>query len=373
MGGNAIKKNGSSICGRLSRSSYERVKSYVLSILKPNFTCEIVLELPGKDSYGDIDILCVANQPTNVRDFITKTFEITDASHIVKNGYVASFAFECVKLDIMETQYFQIDLINVGTVEHMEMARFYFSYGDVGSIIGRISNYHGMKFGDEGLWCDVYTTTAYPDKEFDVRNGVGKIMLTNNPKMICDYFGYDYNFWKNEIPKLSTKEETKVIFDWLKSTRFFDPKMFMFLNSDHRARQELRPFYRNFLEYVGVTEVGKADGNDSKEGETGGKERNRQLEAIRYFGKEKDLEKLIKDIEIRKQRQEKFSGSQIIMYFKDLRNIEIKDKEVGEKIVNFKTFCLNKTKLQTWEIFLDTVDKDTVDAFMHEFVQRSNF
>ena len=34
-------------------------------------------------------------------------------------------------------------------------------------------------------------------------------MLSNNPKIICDFFGYDYNFWKNEIPKLTTKEEIK--------------------------------------------------------------------------------------------------------------------------------------------------------------------
>ena len=37
MGGNAIKKNGESICGRLQKAQYEIIKEYILSIMRKYF------------------------------------------------------------------------------------------------------------------------------------------------------------------------------------------------------------------------------------------------------------------------------------------------------------------------------------------------
>jgi hypothetical protein len=405
MGGNAIKKNGKSICGRLPKAQYEIVKEYILSILKNHFVCEIVLELPNKESYGDMDILYCQNcqncqncqydkeSDKNIimRDFIKTKFDVLDISHIVKNGYVMSFAFDCSKIFGLssESQYFQIDLLRMVSVEHINMSRFYFSYGDVGSIIGRMSNYYGMKFGDEGLWCDVYEQTVFPTLQFDVRKSVGKLMLTSDPREICDFFGYDYDVWKNEIPKLANvnfltdynpkldksceifpdiPKSHKFIFDWLISSRFFDKQMFLFLNSDHRDRQETRPFYKNFLRYIGIIDVGHAS---SSEGESGGVDRNRQPEAIKYFKKEEDIQKLLQIIERKKMHQSKFSGSQLILCFKELCNNEVKDKDVGEKICLFKKYCIEKTKCATWEEFLDNYEKKVIDEYLQEFVLMS--
>jgi hypothetical protein len=278
------------------------------------------------------------------------------------------------------------------SIESMEMSRFYFSYGDFGSIVGRMSNFYGMKFGDSGLWCDVYEQTLDPTLAFDVRKTIGKVILSTNPGEICDFFGYNYDIWKIEIPKLmidtnfltnyspkldencekfpDIPKSHKFIFDWLISSRFFDSRMFLFLNADHRRRHDLRPFYMNFLKYIGIADVGKAS---AMEGESGGVDRNLQLEAIHHFKKGPELDALLKDVNRKKAHQSKFSGAQLIVRFKKHLGIELKDKEIGPKISLFKQYCTERSKCESWEEFLDNHDKNLIDEFLDNFVTASHF
>lgn len=394
MGGNAIKKDGKSICGRLPKAQYEIVRKFVLSVLRKHFICEIVLELPGKESFGDMDVLYNGGDAAKIVDmsyFIKNYFEVSDSTHIFKNGYVLSFALDCSKFfdtSYLETKYFQIDLLCMESTESIEMARFYFAYGDFGSLIGRMANYYGLKFGERGLWCDVYEQTVKPTLPFDVRKTLGKVFLSSNPRNICHFFGYDYDSWKDEIPKLTDPEflanyapkldenceifpdipkSYKFIFDWLISSRFFDDKMFLFLNTEHRSRQEKRPFYKSFLEYLGIYEVSHASVTG---GESGGVHLNRQSEAIHYFKKTDDLEILLKDLDRKNNHQSKFSGSHLIACYKDRSGIELENKVVGLKISLFKKFCTEKSKCNNWEDFLDKNDKSVVDEYLREFVTK---
>ena len=146
MGGNAIKKNGKSICGRLNKIDYEKIKSHVIQLLAQNHIyCEVVMEVPGKESFGDMDIMYIpTNTICDMKKFLMDKLNISEVKHVVTNGYVMSCAFDCAPFGI--EQYFQLDFLNMGTYEHIEMGRFYFSYGDIGSILGRICNYWGLKF-----------------------------------------------------------------------------------------------------------------------------------------------------------------------------------------------------------------------------------
>jgi hypothetical protein len=363
MGGNAIKKDGKSICGRLMKNKYNSMKNFVFSILSPCFVCEIVRELPGKEDFGDMDVLFVGNPNINdMRAFIKNKFNVNDPSHIVSSGEVISFA---LALDTEPNQYFQIDLIRVSSIEYFDMARFYFSYGDVGSIIGRISNYHGLKFGDAGLWCDLF------DVE-DTKKIVGKIMLSSNPKEICDYMGFNYDFWKSEIPKLTTREDHKIIFDWLKSSWMFDIKIFTCLNLKHRNRQAHRPFYRDFLEYNGIFDddivsAGAVIDTTTKEHR---KKSNIQNEAIKYFKKENTLKLLLDKIELKKLRQSKFSGIQLITAY-EKKKIVIIGSDIGKIIKLFENHCLGKTQTNSWEEFLDIHTKEEINDFVDEFVNET--
>lgn len=375
MGGNAIKKDGKSICGRLPKPIYEKIKQHILTILQSHdIICEIVLELPGKDSFGDIDVLFVPNpQIQDMWKFVSEKFDITDPSHIVRNGYVMSCAFDCKNFghSALESDdsvpYFQIDFLNMQTVEHMKMARFYFSYGDIGAIIGRISNFYGMKFGDHGLWCDLYKNTVSPNLPFDVRKTIGKVMLSTNPREICEFMGFDYDYWKNEIPKLTTKEDHKYIFEWLTKAKFFKKEMFNHLNSAHRDRQETRPFYGKFLESIGITHIDKAN---TENGETGGANHNYQPQAIVHFDKTQEMEQLVFEVELGKSRQAKFSGKDLIEAFQK-KDIKLEGKEVGEKIKLFKNYCLEKVEMDEWNNLLDARQRDGILDFVTQYVTGS--
>jgi hypothetical protein len=376
MGGNAIKKNGKSICGRLSSNHYNTVKNFVLQKITQNFVAEIVLELPGKEDFGDMDILVIPTTEFNdLRSYITTTFNINDKSHIVSNGYVMSFALDIsfFNFENCDCQYFQIDLLRIKNPSELDMARFYFSFGDIGAIIGRISNWYGMKFGDAGLWIDVFESTVFNDCELDIRKTVGKIMLSNNPREICNFLGYDYDFWKNTIPLMTQKEDHIEIFKWLSSSRFFDKTMFSSLNHDHRERFIHRPFYKRFVMFI----MGKDDPIDGDIimsiqhgstlfGEMGGLLCNKQSEAIKYFQKENEVSELVASIKLREERQSKFSTKTLIDEFQKYgKNLD--GKEIGIQLSLFKDFCKNKYICSSWEEFVDNNTKHNIDNFIMEF------
>lgn len=363
MGGGAIKnqKTGQSVTQRLKKDKYEIIKQYVLHILKShNIICEVVLELPGKQDFGDLDILYVKNNELNMREFIKETFNCKQDNYIVSNGEVMSMAFDCS--DILNAQiYFQLDFIKVQTIEHLETSRFYFLYGDIGSILGRTFNYYGIKYGDRGLWCEVFESTAYPNKTMDVRNTIGKIFFTDNIHKICDLAGLEYDYWKNEIPKLTSKQDYIYIFKWIINSKLFDKDMFKNLNSDHRARFNLRPFYKEFVEYIGITEINNADAQIS---ELGSCRHNKQMEYITFFNKTKELEELIKKRKLNEERKTKFAGSDLI----GLYDVKLTGKEIGNKISLVKNYCISKTNAKDWEDFIDGNTREQILVYVQEFV-----
>jgi len=90
------------------------------------------------------------------------------------------------------------------SIEKIPTYKFFFSYGDFGSIIGRIANYYGLKFGHEGLWLNMMKSTVEcilnssknnDFDNFDIRQIVARIDLTSNPIKICDFLSYDYDRW----------------------------------------------------------------------------------------------------------------------------------------------------------------------------------
>jgi hypothetical protein len=55
--------------------------------------------------------------------------------------------------------YYQIDLIKCKNLKNMISSKFYFSYGDLGGILGTILKYYGITFGSVGLWCNIKKET----------------------------------------------------------------------------------------------------------------------------------------------------------------------------------------------------------------------
>jgi hypothetical protein len=298
MGGNALKKVNTI---RIDPINYQRIKIIIMDKLKAlGFVVSDIIEAPGKESYGDLDLLywkddlgssnSHGKSGTDIKKIIKDTF---NPNEMVSNGEVLSWDFE----------NFQIDLIKCSSLEQMTYAQFYFSYGDLGSILGRFCNYHGLKIGHRGFWINVYECTIYNDKPLDVTRNFGEILLTSSPKETCEFLGLEYSKWLEGFQNLES------IFNWIIKSKYFVAKIYQELNADHMRRAKIRPMYMKFLEFVGMNPLK----NNDKPKPTLSKIRfNMQPEAIKYFNKENELLKIKKQIEFNQVVRTKFSGKKLL-------------------------------------------------------------
>jgi hypothetical protein len=146
-----------------------------------------------------------------------------------------------------------------------------------------------------------------------------KMDLTDDPEEFCKFVGLDYN----KFNSLSTVNE---IYDYIKSCKFYDDSIFSTSNLEKQ-----RPFFTNFLKYIGVDTIG---GNKKVY-------KNLQLDSIKYFNKEDEYNKLLKELAIKKEIKEKING-------KYLLDIGIEPKKIGPIMKIFKEkyeteFILNNT------------------------------
>ena len=306
MGGHALKKV---ITTRKNNEEYQKIKKAIIDLLQiENLKIDFPYEVPGKETFGDLDIIYQSEPTIDIREIVTRLF---NPQEIVTNGDVLSFNYGD----------FQIDMIKC---INLEFAKFYFSYGDFGAIVGRIVNNYGFKFGHEGFWVNVYTDE---NDNFDVRHSFGKIMLTTNPKELCTFLEIDYDRWE----KLNSMED---IFDYIKSLKLFKPDIFEILNYDHNRRAKARPMYMKFLDYINV-EIQRGGLHINE---------NLQKEGIKYFNKEEEYNNLFVELRRKKEISEKFNGKILI-------ELGVEQKKLGMIIKMFKEkydedWILNNTKEQ---------------------------
>lgn len=291
MGGHALKNTKIT---RKNKDEYLEIKKEVSEKLSKILTIDFSPEVPDKESFGDLDVLYISNENNgNIKDIIIKLF---NPSEIVSNGDIISFDY----------REFQIDLIKC---KHINFAKFYLSYGDFGAIIGRMVNYYGFKFGHEGFWINVYVDE---DNIFDESHSYGKIVLTTNPEEMCKFIGLKFEEWNN----FKTKED---IFNFIKSSKYFKPEIFESLKNTHHRRARIRPFYLEFMESIGITEI--KGGTHYTE--------NHQMEGIKYFNKEKEFKEIFEQINRKLEIRKKFNGKMLI-------DMGIENKKIGMIMKKFK-------------------------------------
>ena len=101
-----------------------------------------------------MDILYVSQDNINIINYIK---EIFNPKEIYKNGDVISFSYE---INSFSEEYFQIDLIKCeNESEKLSMSKYYYSYGDLGNILGRITKKYDIRFGHKGLFINLLDET----------------------------------------------------------------------------------------------------------------------------------------------------------------------------------------------------------------------
>ena len=364
MGGHALNKV---IASRINLEQYHKVKSDLEEKFSHYLKLEFTIDVPGKIDFGDVDMLYMVKSINNgndlnadIKDFdiVQLINQIYNPVEIVANGPVCSFAYY---LDEGVDTYFQVDLIKV---EDLPMSRFYFSYGDLGGIIGRMTQHKSITYGSRGLWVHPNQETLgkfLSTNQLDLQVNISmdsiiksiqpNIILTNKPDKICEYIGLDWDKW---VIGFSSKQE---IFEWIKSSSWFRLDSFRALDYEHRHRVNSRPMYQEFFKYIFANEPNFTieKGNSSKYINN-----NFQLESLEYFEKSNELKKEIIEIEKRLLRKEKFSGKKFL-------DLGIESKQIKKYLEDFKLYIETTFKLD-FETWLDINMFEEIDKIIDEFV-----
>lgn len=254
-----------------------------------------------KEDFGDLDIIVKANTDV-VRAAVIKHFGLIpedskeDHSHQYStNSNVFSFLHN----------KFQVDLIC--TVADYESSIAYYSFNDVGNILGRFYHKLGLKFGHQGL--------LYPLR--DSRGAVKKeIVVCKDTKKILEFLGLDVNKWMNGFTTLED------IFEWVATGRFFDSRIFKGeLSPINEKRDRKRKTFSKFLDWVEETNPGDHWCFLTRD------DRDRYIPMIdEYFGC--DITGQLSEFEIQMEREKvmksKFSG-ELVMELTGLKGKSLGD------------------------------------------------
>lgn len=238
MGGTALLAKTGIESQRLSLNEFERVHTEVTNILDSlGIKWLSIPFVREKTDFGDIDIIVIDERSEiekkynnvsplkKIHDNIWK-FGISDHFYL-NNNPVASILYE---------EKYQIDFI-MSDKEYADYNQKYLSWNDLGNLVGRIVKRFNLTNGHDGLYYDHYN---------DSKSHKIKLLLSR-----------DYNTILN-ILELDTKkfefgfDTYNEMFDFVMSSPYFDPSIFIFenLNNRNRVRDAKRKIYNKFLEYI---------------------------------------------------------------------------------------------------------------------------
>ena len=242
MGGNALKTIQTV---RKPKSEYEEIKLIIISKLEsyllnhPNIKYGLIIETPDKEDFGDLDILISGND-----NEIFEMINFFEPEEIQRSGNIFSFNYKDFQIDFLQVSPSQVNpsqvipsqvspsQVSTSLANSIKMAQFFYNYGDIGAILGRIFSTYGFKFGQKGL-------------SLHLKNyGDSILFLSDDPSEICNYFNYDYQRWTQGFSKI---EEC---FEWIISSKYFRKNIFFGGNFKVNKKSYQRPFYLKFLDYI---------------------------------------------------------------------------------------------------------------------------
>lgn len=333
MGGNALKHAKTE---RKNVVDYTRIKSYIIDKLSEYLKCASLIEAPEKESFGDLDVLYMYDASIGVNELITRLFNPVE---IVRNGNVTSFDYE----------NFQIDLIKSNDEQDFNAKMFYYGYGDLGCLLGKMINFYKLKFGDRGL------TIVIGDRidgiSLDINSNIGKeIILTSDPSEICNFFGLNYDLWKFGF-------NTRIqIFEWIASSKYFIKGIFNIENVADRKRMQCRKVYIGFMKWLW--------GSDGISLEPRPSRIHIQSIAINYFNKFEEFTSIVEEAKIREARKAKYNGKLFV-------DNGVTGKDITKSMNNFEHgICSEyKTSFDEW---LDSVTKIQVQNELNKFFSKAS-
>lgn len=232
MGGKALVSGSV----RLPASRYRIVAASIKAGLR-NATqgarIEVIPAYATKIDFGNLAIL-IASSSEYSPQALSKHL---GAVEVVHNGDVTSLGV------VVAEGVFQVDLIAIPP-ESFEFALRYFSYNDMGNVLGRIAHKFGAKFGHLGLQfplCDPSNNDRL----------IAELTITRDFATALTLLGYDANAY--EVARNAEAFRTLPdIFAFAIASPFVNKSIFHLDNRNHaaRVRDAKRPTYSAFLQWL---------------------------------------------------------------------------------------------------------------------------
>lgn len=131
---------------RIQKEEYESVVAEILARTQGSFQkIEPVEQLADKESFGDIDLVCLKGSPCNRTSFAELFGE--DLINYHRNGSIYS-----TLLRLSEGKQVHVDFISAQDEKDYERQMIYFSKGHLSSIVGMMAKKLNFKYGTEGFF-----------------------------------------------------------------------------------------------------------------------------------------------------------------------------------------------------------------------------
>lgn len=230
MGGNAVKNLGNVV--RLKTDEYDELALDVIAVLSSETVRPYIIpSYREKPDHGDMDLLVSSEfWSYNTRKSVKEKLNAID---FVVNSTVTSYAVPYNESDI-----FQVDIISVRP-ESLEFAYNYFSWNDLGNLLGRVFHRLGFKLGHLGLQ---YVIRDPENKD----HVISELTITKSWSDALNLVRY-YPERFNE--GFETLEE---IFQYVINNPYSSKEIFLLENRNaiSRVRDRKRKTYMAFLEWL---------------------------------------------------------------------------------------------------------------------------
>ena len=335
MGGNALDIE----TRRCSKVEYWSIANAISQPLKNNNIRYFITRCyDEKKDFGDLDVLISTESIKSYNDmfdFIINTYPTTEVS---RNKSVISFEYD----------NFQVDFILMDE-DCWDTAKIYYSFNDLGNLMGRIAASMGFRYGHDGLRYEY----RHPDG-----GKVLKMHVSRDPEDIFTFLGFDYHRMRYGFRDL---EE---IFRYVIYSKFFNKGIFEYsaLNHQNRTRNKKRKNYNLFLEYLEkkVLPIDFVDTDLTKEFFLD------KAEDMFNYDIRGEIMKYNKKIEREKRTditKERLNAEIIQEHF------DISGREIGSGITKFKRDVEEEFD-EPWQAFVTLND---VDVIMKFFCKYNNY
>ena len=237
MGGNAIK---TVPMRRLTAAEYHPFAEAVSQSLRQRFGTR-AQALPAyrqKPDFGDLDVVVEQEKvrtPGDNFEALRAFAEEFGGSRVFlshRNNPTVTYDHWVSPGD---SAAFQVDVIMAPAAE-FDATVAYFSYNDLGNLIGRTAHKMGFSYGHRGLLLPIRDGTHL----------VATVPVSADLETVLPFLGYDPRRFRQGFDTMTD------IFDYVTGSKRFDPALFLLESRNHtdRMRDRKRPTYRSFLEHL---------------------------------------------------------------------------------------------------------------------------